>query len=554
MKKIKYFLIIITIGILYNFIASSQIYASSPSDVNDIDLIDHIEQNTAEYTVYFSTIKDVNKYVVRVCNIKDDKLVNKKVVKVKNANKVSLRKVSFDITALTQGLAYNVYVDAYCDNSIITSKAVKFARPLAAVKKLVANASSDTEITLSWQAVKKASGYYIYNSDKKNGKYKKIAKVSGTTYCHKGVKVYQRQYYKVIPYNKYTKAKSSKIVNAITSLSAINAINIAHLSPSQLWISWEKNTSADGYLVYRAIDKKKNASLTYKKIATIKNSSFPIYIENNIKNGYYYSYKICAYTVVNGKNKYSPKIAKKAFVSKKNIICSKMVAHRGYSLMAPENTEAAFLEAAKAGAFAIETDLKYTKDNVLVCSHDDNIERMTDGEGNLFKLTWKQLTQYHIDNGTNYELYPDQTICKFETYLDICKEYGCYAFIDLKYSSINTVKKCVEMVKEKDMMGQAIFQSSMKSYLSTVHEVAPEAVLCYLVVSIDDTKIKTAKEYNCSIINSSIINPTAISLAHSKGLKIACWETNRPTVVERYQSWGLDYILSSNMSLKLEEK
>jgi glycerophosphoryl diester phosphodiesterase len=57
-----------------------------------------------------------------------------------------------------------------------------------------------------------------------------------------------------------------------------------------------------------------------------------------------------------------------------------IVAHRGASAYAPENTVPAFLLAAQQGAMFVEFDLRLTKDRELVCLHDDSLERTTDVE------------------------------------------------------------------------------------------------------------------------------------------------------------------------------
>ncbi|WP_299035755.1 glycerophosphodiester phosphodiesterase [uncultured Pseudokineococcus sp.] len=60
-----------------------------------------------------------------------------------------------------------------------------------------------------------------------------------------------------------------------------------------------------------------------------------------------------------------------------------VVAHRGSSSTAPENTLAAFEAARRAGAPWIETDLRRTRDGVAVVLHDEGLERTTDGAGAL---------------------------------------------------------------------------------------------------------------------------------------------------------------------------
>jgi glycerophosphoryl diester phosphodiesterase len=57
-----------------------------------------------------------------------------------------------------------------------------------------------------------------------------------------------------------------------------------------------------------------------------------------------------------------------------------LVAHRGASAYAPENTIPAFLLAAEQGADFVEFDLQLTKDRQIVCLHDNSLERTTDVE------------------------------------------------------------------------------------------------------------------------------------------------------------------------------
>jgi glycerophosphoryl diester phosphodiesterase len=57
-----------------------------------------------------------------------------------------------------------------------------------------------------------------------------------------------------------------------------------------------------------------------------------------------------------------------------------LIAHRGASAYAPENTVPAFVLAAEQGATFVEFDVRLTKDGAIVCLHDDSLERTTDVE------------------------------------------------------------------------------------------------------------------------------------------------------------------------------
>lgn len=68
-----------------------------------------------------------------------------------------------------------------------------------------------------------------------------------------------------------------------------------------------------------------------------------------------------------------------------------VIAHRGASGYAPENTAAAFRAALTLGADAIETDLRLSKDGRIVLMHDATVDRTTDGSGRVEELTAAEL-------------------------------------------------------------------------------------------------------------------------------------------------------------------
>ena len=67
------------------------------------------------------------------------------------------------------------------------------------------------------------------------------------------------------------------------------------------------------------------------------------------------------------------------------------IAHRGEHLHHPENTMPAFKAAVRLGADYIEVDVRTTADGKLVLSHDGNVDRCTDGKGEIAKMTFDEL-------------------------------------------------------------------------------------------------------------------------------------------------------------------
>ena len=73
-----------------------------------------------------------------------------------------------------------------------------------------------------------------------------------------------------------------------------------------------------------------------------------------------------------------------------------VAAHRAAHNAYPENSLAAMNEAIRIGVDIIETDVRETKDGVLVCMHDRKINRTTTGKGKVKNLTYAELQQYYL--------------------------------------------------------------------------------------------------------------------------------------------------------------
>ncbi len=77
-----------------------------------------------------------------------------------------------------------------------------------------------------------------------------------------------------------------------------------------------------------------------------------------------------------------------------------IIAHRGASALAPENTMAAFRLAYELGADGIELDVMLSQDQKLVVHHDQSVNRTTNGHGKVFELKWDYLKT--LDAGSKF--------------------------------------------------------------------------------------------------------------------------------------------------------
>lgn len=112
----------------------------------------------------------------------------------------------------------------------------------------------------------------------------------------------------------------------------------------------------------------------------------------------------------------------------------KIIAHRGSSGEAPENTMYAFRKAVEDGADAIETDVRKTKDGVLIIMHDATLKRIAGddfADFDVTKMTYDEIKDVDISS-KNYPNLPVQRIAKLAELLELVKETGIEVNIELK--------------------------------------------------------------------------------------------------------------------------
>lgn len=171
----------------------------------------------------------------------------------------------------------------------------------------------------------------------------------------------------------------------------------------------------------------------------------------------------------------------------------KSINHAGYSGTdgAPENTIPAFVQSKAHGFDFIECDTAVTKDGVVVCIHDNTIDRTSDGTGNVRDLTYEQLLQYDFGSWKSEE-YAGTKIPKLEEVLDVCKALRLHPYIEIKYNGLFTreeVEQIVDLVRSKGMLDSVTFISFSPQQLGWVMSAYKYARLGLITNTAGDSTI-----------------------------------------------------------------
>jgi len=156
-----------------------------------------------------------------------------------------------------------------------------------------------------------------------------------------------------------------------------------------------------------------------------------------------------------------------------------VVAHRGFSGKAPENTMSAFTLALEAGVSMIELDVQISKDNHVVVIHDSTIDRTTYGEGKVSDLSLAELKK--LDAGSWFDAnYKDERI---PTLVEALELIAPKALVNIELKSTRIIRKAdtqiadatVAVVRKMNLLERVLFSSFNHKLMKYVKEHEPAA-------------------------------------------------------------------------------
>lgn len=221
-----------------------------------------------------------------------------------------------------------------------------------------------------------------------------------------------------------------------------------------------------------------------------------------------------------------------------------VIAHRGASGYAPENTLAAFRLAIQQGADLLETDLRFTRDEVLVCIHDATVDRTTDGHGAVSDMTLAEIKKLRVRSAF-YDQYPDECVPTLAGLLDATPEDVGLA-LELKdplFEQPVYAQKMVDALPWDRFAGRVAVLSFEQARLDGVKQVAPEMpaglITLYRLLPFCRTELIGP------LWPLVYVNPLYAWMAHHLG-KFVCPLDDRPDArVRWYVFIGCDAILTN---------
>jgi glycerophosphoryl diester phosphodiesterase len=223
-----------------------------------------------------------------------------------------------------------------------------------------------------------------------------------------------------------------------------------------------------------------------------------------------------------------------------------VIAHRGASGYAPENTLAAFKRAIALGATFIETDLQLSRDARFVAIHDDTVNRTTNGHGKVHDLSLADLRKLDAGSWFGSE-FSGERIPTLEEILEFSKKHDVVFYLELKPGgSWGGEHALISALRESDDIARTVVISFDAGILEGLRRIEPTVMTGLLFDGQIDRPLAKAVEVGARqlAVRNDLVTPALLADARKKDLQVVCWTVNHPAHMRLLIEAGVDGIMS----------
>lgn len=229
-----------------------------------------------------------------------------------------------------------------------------------------------------------------------------------------------------------------------------------------------------------------------------------------------------------------------------------IIAHRGASALAHENTMAAFRLAKQLGADGIELDVMLSADQKLVVHHDNSVNRTTEGKGKVAEMTWDELKD--LDAGSKFgEAFLNEPLPLLE---QVFEELGGKFLINVELKNYATPKDqlteiVIDLIKKMGLEESVILSSFNAKNLLKAYQAAPEIrrgllTLPGLAGSLYRGWYGRRYQYDALHPYFQDAKPKLIENLHKRGKQINVWTVDKAEDLRRMKAYQVDMVICND--------
>lgn len=228
-----------------------------------------------------------------------------------------------------------------------------------------------------------------------------------------------------------------------------------------------------------------------------------------------------------------------------------VIAHRGDSRIAPENTLPAFASAAALKANLVELDYRHAADSVPMAFHDKDLDRCTDAcqrwGGRKILLASKTAAELQtLDAGSWFSpRFAGTRIPTLEEAIDAIHAGGSHPLIERKDGDAATF---VALANRRGYIGRLALMAFDWDFLEECRRLAPAISLGALgEKELTPAHLDRIVSFGASFVgwNNDHLTKPYIDAIHARGLKAWVWTVDDPARAEELLDFGIDAITSN---------
>jgi glycerophosphoryl diester phosphodiesterase len=236
-----------------------------------------------------------------------------------------------------------------------------------------------------------------------------------------------------------------------------------------------------------------------------------------------------------------------------------IIAHRGFSAIAPENTLAALRAALDAGAQAVEFDLQTAACGTPVLFHDEMLGRTTNGVGPLKRRPLGQLKALDAGGWFGPE-FAGESIPTLKEALDLLRGGVGSVYQDIKgYREMDDLDRMVEVTRGAGLDDATTFLSSDWVVLDRCRSVAPEIRRGFVVgdpARVADALDRAAGDDGSLLdleVGLVLENPEIVQEALAAGVEVGVWTVDTTAEARAAMDLGVTRLTTNQLRVLLED-
>ena len=250
---------------------------------------------------------------------------------------------------------------------------------------------------------------------------------------------------------------------------------------------------------------------------------------------------------------YIPEISDSISISSHTSHQPLMVAHRGLSGIAPQNSIPAVEKAIEYGYDGCEFDIHTTKDGKWVVIHNDTVDDMTDGEGKVADFTLSEIRELKLDNGKGIENYENLKVPTLEEVLEIISGSRIIPVIEIKKCDTKYLPSLKRMLEKYGLEERAEIISFTKEYLEAYRKIDKAAEMMLLTSRITEDDVNWCIENGVDTVNFDYFNfikcIKGYRLARKNGLRLCAWTVDNTVYKDVMVLLGVEGITTNKLIL-----